>query len=57
MRHTQEGTIVNRLVKVMVCLLVMVGCLIGMVRAHDAYVWYQIEKQALAADLVEGDQE
>jgi len=57
MRHTQEGTIVNRLVKVMVCLLVMVGCLIGVATAHDAYVWHQIEKQAYAADMVEGAQE
>ncbi len=24
--------------------------------AHDAYVWHQIEKQALAADLAEGEQ-
>jgi len=24
---------------------------------HDTYVWHQIEKQALAADLVEGAQE
>jgi hypothetical protein len=25
--------------------------------AHNAYVWHQIEQQALAADLVEGEQE
>jgi hypothetical protein len=24
---------------------------------HDAYIWHQIEKQALVADLVEGAQE
>lgn len=57
MRHTLEDSVVSRLVKVMVCLLVMVGCLIGVAMAHDAYVWYQIEKQAYAADMVEGDQE
>ena len=24
---------------------------------HDAYVWHQIEQQALTADLVEGNQD
>jgi hypothetical protein len=57
MRHMKEGSIVDRLVKVMVCLLVMIGCLFGVATAHDAYVWHQIEKQAYAADMVDGAQE
>jgi hypothetical protein len=40
---------------IIACLLIM-GFILGPA-AHEAYVWNQIEKQALAADLAEGAQE
>jgi hypothetical protein len=35
--------------------LLVMGFILGPA-VHEAYVWHQVEKQALAADLVEGDQ-
>jgi hypothetical protein len=41
---------------IMVVWLLAMGFVLGPA-AYDAYVWHQIETQALAADLVEGAQE
>jgi hypothetical protein len=39
----------------MVIWLLAMGVILGP-SIHEVYVWHQIEKQALAADLVEGAQ-
>jgi hypothetical protein len=47
----------SRVGKVLVMLVVLGCCVIAGGQAYNLYVWHQIEKQALAADLVEGEQE
>lgn len=43
--------------KIMVILWMLAMGFILSPSIYDAYVWYQIEQQALVADLVEGVQE